>query len=65
MPGYDPSLYEGMAADVLRVSGNYIKGVKGRPDATVQTLVMNDPRYEDIMDPSPAQSGTIRKSGRA
>lgn len=61
MPGYDPSLYEGMAAEVLKVSGKYITGVKGRPDATGQTLVMNDPRYEDIMDPSPDR---LYKNGR-
>tara|TARA_R110000765_G_C18688640_1_gene580331 strand:+ start:343 stop:537 length:195 start_codon:yes stop_codon:yes gene_type:complete len=63
MPGYDPSAYVGMAAEVLKASRKNLAGVKGRLDADVQTIVMNDPEY-NIMDPSPAQSGTLRKNGR-
>ena len=60
MPGYDPSLYEGMAAEVLRVSRKNLAGFKGRLDADEQTIVMNDPEY-NIMDPFPDR---LYKNGR-
>ena len=61
MPGYDPSAYVGMAEEVLKTSRKNLAGVKGRLDADVQTIVMNDPRYEDMMDPFPDR---LHKNGR-